>query len=83
MSNEEIAQKVAQLMGKILDVDIDPTVLDRNLVQEYGANSMDVVDIVDKIERTFGIEINNEQTKGLKTFGDAVTLVSQLAGATS
>lgn len=75
MNDREIAQQLANLMTAILHETVDPNWLDAKLVEDYGANSMDTVDIVERVERRFGVKIGNDELFSLKTFGDVLTLV--------
>ncbi|GEM_PF-2557674 len=71
----ETAAKLADLIGDVLSASVDPTNLDAQLIEAYGANSMDLVDIVEKIERKFSVNVPNDQVMELKTFGDVLRIL--------
>jgi len=71
-----IASDVAELLDNILGDKIDPMAPTARLVEDYGANSMDVVDIVERLERRFDIKIPNNDIGKLVTFNDVVTYVT-------
>jgi len=71
----ETAAKLADLIGDVLSASVDPTDLDAQLIEAYGANSMDLVDIVEKIERKFSVTVGNDQVLELKTFGDVLRIL--------
>jgi len=71
----ETAAKLADLIGDVLSASVDPTDLDAQLIEAYGANSMDLVDIVEKIERKFSVTVANDQVLELKTFGDVLRIL--------
>ena len=62
----------------------DPDTLDRatSLADEYDADSVDIVEIANAIERKFGVAIADHEIYDLKCVGDFVDLVDRkLAGA--
>lgn len=70
-----LAQELAEMIGQILRKTIDPTRLDVLLVDDYGADSMDMVDIVESMERKYGVVVDNEQLQKLLSLGDVVRTV--------
>ena len=77
MDSTKLAHEIAKALSKILDEEIDPTNLGAKLVDAYAADSMDVVDIVDRMERTYKIEIPNSDIASLVSFGDVVAYVAE------
>jgi len=66
---EIIAQKV-----KIEKSIITPT----STLQDLGADSLDMVEIIMKLEEVFGIEINDEDAENLRNVNDVVAYVQKL-----
>lgn len=75
MNRDETAKVLAEILGGLLQCEVDPTDQDALLIEHYGADSMDVVDIVETIERQFSVKISNDQIAEVKTFGDALKLI--------
>lgn len=71
----EICQTLASIIGDVLSADVSLTDLEAKLIEDYGANSMDMVDIVERIERKLKVKVANDRVLELKTFGDIVELV--------
>ena len=57
MTRDEIFQKVAATLVEALNVDEDQVTLDSTLQGDLGAESIDFLDIVFRLEREFGIKI--------------------------
>ena len=76
-----LAQELAEMIGQILRKTIDPTRLDVLLVDDYGADSMDMVDIVESMERKYGVVVDNEQLQRLLSLGDVVRTVQDYQAA--
>jgi acyl carrier protein len=75
MNDPEVARQLAELMTAILHETVDPSALTARLAEDYGANSMDTVDIVERVERRFGVKITNDELASLIVFGDVLGLV--------
>jgi acyl carrier protein len=73
---QSLAGDVALVLEDILTERVDPAALDAGLIADYGANSMDVVDIVERLENRFKITIPNNDIERLVTFGDVVAYVA-------
>lgn len=76
LSENELTQFLATLISDVLSADVDANRPEALLIEEYGANSMDMVDIVERIERKLKVRISNDQVLEMKTFGDVVNVVS-------
>ena len=76
-----LAQELAEMIGQILRKTIDPTRLDVLLVDDYGADSMDMVDIVESMERKYGVVVDNEELQKLLSLADVVRTVQEFQAA--
>ena len=56
----------------MLNVDTEEITMDTTFVDDLGADSLDVFQIIMGIEETFDIEIANEDAEKIATVGDAV-----------
>ena len=65
-----VFDKVKELIVDQLDVEEDAVIID-----DLGADSLDVVDLVMSIEEEFDIEIPDEAVEGIKTVGDIVSYI--------
>ncbi len=73
MSPEEIFSKMQALIAEKFMVSEDEVTMDSSFTDDFGADSVDLVDLVMSIEDEFGIdEINEEELAQLKTVGSCV-----------
>lgn len=70
-----LAHELATCLTALLGVKVDPHALDAKLIDTYGANSMDLVDIAETVERKYGVTVSNQQVFSLRTFSDLLKLV--------
>jgi acyl carrier protein len=61
MSRDEIIQKVQEVLVDALVVDDDEVTMEATLMGDLGAESIDFLDIVFRLEKAFGIKIPREE----------------------
>ena len=80
MSEQEVLEKVIQLISERFSVDVLKITKDTTFQEDLGADSLDVVELVMELEDTFGIQISDEDAEKIVTIGDAVNyIISQQA----
>ncbi len=77
MTNDSIAKQIAEFLTKKLEEDVSPTNRGALLVEDYDADSMDIMEIADFLEDTFEIKVPNGDIKAIRSFGDVVDYVTQ------
>ncbi|MDF2843266.1 MAG: hypothetical protein K0R00_1692 [Herbinix sp.] len=65
-------EKLQKIIGEVLNVDADEITMDTTFVDDLGADSLDVFQIIMGIEEEFDIEIANEEAENIVTVADAV-----------
>ena len=65
-------EKLKKIISEVLNVDEDEITPDTTFVDDLGADSLDVFQIIMGIEEEFDIEIENENAENIVTVGDAV-----------
>lgn len=76
MEREELLEKVKAVIVDQLNVEEDDVTEDASFVDDLGADSLDIVELVMALEEEFGISIPDEQAESIKTVGDAVNYIS-------
>ena len=72
MSREEILEKVRELIADKLGVDKDEVTEEASLIDDLGADSLDLVDLVMVFEEEFDVKIEDEELENIKTVKDVV-----------
>jgi len=70
-------EKLAKIIAEVLNVDANEITLDTTFVDELGADSLDVFQIIMGIEEEFDIEIPNEEAEKITTVQDAVEQIKK------
>ena len=65
-------EKLKKIIVDVLNVDENEITMDTTFIDDLGADSLDVFQIIMGLEEEFDIEIPNEQAERIVTVGDAV-----------
>ena len=76
MEREELLEKVKAVIVDQLNVEEDDVVEDASFVDDLGADSLDIVELVMALEEEFGISIPDEEAESIKSVGDAVNYIA-------
>jgi acyl carrier protein len=72
-----IEEKVKQIIVEQLPVDESKVVPDASFVEDLGADSLDVVELIMGFEDAFGIEIPDEDAEKISTVKDAIDYIER------
>ena len=65
-------EKIKAIIAEVLNIDADSITEDTTFVDDLGADSLDIFQIIMGLEEEFDIEIPNEEAEKIVTVGDAV-----------
>ena len=74
-TTEEIRAQLAELVNDVAGVPVEDVQLDKSFVDDLDVDSLAMVEILVGCEEKFGVTIPDEESKNLKTVGDAVAYV--------
>ncbi|MCD8328331.1 MAG: acyl carrier protein [Ruminococcus sp.] len=67
--------KVKEIIIDQLDVDEDKVTMEASIVDDLGADSLDIVDMVMTLEEEFDVKISDDEVENVKTVGDIVKII--------
>lgn len=70
-------ERIRELLAEQLDIDEDKITMDSDILEDFEADSLDVVDMVMTLEDEFGVEVPDEQIEDFHTVGDVVRYVEE------
>ena len=70
-------EKLRDIIVEVLNVDENEVTMESNFIDDHGADSLDVFQIIMGIEEEFDIEIPNEEAEKIVTVGDAVEQIKK------
>ena len=73
----ETFDRVRDILCEQLDIESDEVTTEASILDDLGADSLDVVDLVMNLEEAFDTEIPDEDIEQLKTVGDVVRYIDE------
>lgn len=80
MANEKIIKRVNALIADSLGVAEDEIVPAASFIEDLGADSLDIVELVMAIEKEFDIEISDDDAERIGTVQDAIDYIHERQG---
>jgi len=76
-------ERVKEIIAKELEVDVKQLTPEAKFIEDLGADSLDIVELVMELEEAFGIDIPDEDADKLKSVGDALNYLKTQTAAKS
>lgn len=70
-----ILERLTKIISEQLDISDDKITNDSSFQDDFGADSLDIVELIMALEDEFELEIEDEEAENLKTVGDAVEYI--------
>ena len=67
-----LEEKVIEIIMEQLDVTREECVLEASFIDDLGADSLDLVELIMEMEENFGIQIADEELEKIRTIGDVI-----------
>ena len=79
MSSEEVFDKIKEIIVEQLGVAENSVTEEASFIDDLGADSLDIVELIMAIEEEFNIEIPNTDAEKVVTVGDVVEYIKENA----
>jgi acyl carrier protein len=76
MSTSQIEAKVKSIIADQLGVGEDEIKPESSFIEDLGADSLDIVELVMAMEEEFEVEIPDEEAENIKSVGDAINYIN-------
>ena len=73
----DLSEKVKDIIEKELGVEREKLTNEAGFIEDLGADSLDIVELVMEFEKEFNITIPDEDAEKLRTVGDAIAYLQQ------
>ena len=77
----ETADRVKKIVVEHLGVEAEKVTEEASFIDDLGADSLDIVELVMAFEEEFGVEIPDDAAEKIATVGDAINFLSSKASA--
>lgn len=72
-----LEKRVKKIVAEKLSVDLDEVIPEASFLDDLGADSLDLVELIMAMEEEFDIEISDEDAEKLQTVQDAVNYIKK------
>ena len=72
-----VFERIREIICDQLDLEVDKVTMDSDIMEDFEADSLDVVDLVMSIEDEFGLEVPDDQIENFRTVGDVVRYIEE------
>ena len=79
MAEKSIEEKVKDIIVEQLGVNPEQVTPHASFIEDLGADSLDIVELVMAFEEEFGVEVPDEDAEKLQTVGDVVKYIEERA----
>ena len=76
----DTAERVQKIVVEHLGVEADKVTQDASFIDDLGADSLDIVELVMAFEEEFGVEIPDDAAEKITTVKDAIDYIDQNKG---
>lgn len=78
MNEQEIQDKVKKIFIEEFELEESKLTIDANIFENLGLDSLDVVDLIVALEKSFGVKINSrESLQQIRTIGDIYIFIAK------
>lgn len=76
---DNVEQKIKAIIVNQLGVEESAVVPKAKFIEDLGADSLDIVELVMAMEEAFGVDIPDEEAENIRTVSDAIGFVKKVA----
>ena len=73
----EVFERIRDYLADQLDIDPEKIAPESDIVEDFGADSLDVVDMITTLSDEFGVEIPDEEIENFHTLADVAGYVEE------
>ncbi len=73
----EIYERVKEIISEQLNVDENEISPEKSFVDDLGADSLDLVELIMALEEEFDLEISDEEAQKIRTVGEAIKFIEE------
>ncbi|QCI16594.1 acyl carrier protein [Buchnera aphidicola (Aphis craccivora)] len=73
---KDIENKIKKIISKKLDIKIEHITNNSSFLEDLGADSLDIVELIMTLEEDFNIEISDNEAEKIKTVQSAINFIN-------
>lgn len=72
-----VEERVFEVVSQHLGIDKDQITREKSFVNDFGADSLDLVELVMELEEEFNVQIPEEEAEKIQTVGSAIDYIEK------
>ncbi len=72
-----VFERIREIMCEQLDLEEDSVTMESDIMEDFEADSLDLVDLVMSLEDEFNMEVPDDQIENSRTVGDVVRYIEE------
>ena len=72
-----VFERIRHIMCEQLDLEEDSVTMESDIMEDFEADSLDLVDLVMSLEDEFNMEVPDDQIENFRTVGDVVRYIEE------
>ena len=72
-----VFERIREIICEQLDLEEDSITMDSDIMEDFEADSLDLVDLVMSLEDEFNMEVPDDQIENVRTVGDVVRYIEE------
>jgi acyl carrier protein len=76
-SNDEIAERVKSIIVEQLGVSMEEVTPKASFIEDLGADSLDIVELIMALEEEYDMEIPDEDAEKIQTVNDVISYIQE------
>ena len=73
----EVFERIRDYLADQLDIEAEKITPESDIINDFGADSLDVIDMITTLSDEFGVELPDEELENFHTVGDVVAYVEE------
>ena len=73
----EVFERIRDYLADQLDIEAEKITPESDIINDFGADSLDVIDMITTLSDEFGVEIPDDAAETILTVGDAVKYIDK------
>ena len=80
-ASDDVAGKIKQIIADQLQVSLEEITPEASFIEDLGADSLDIVELVMALEEAYDIEISDEDAEKIQTVQDVISYIQETVTA--